>query len=51
MYSNTKLFKFTLLGMMLLAVSTGNSTRTPEEQDARRKALDSMKQETIARLV
>jgi lipid-binding SYLF domain-containing protein len=52
MNSNTKTFKFNLLAMFaIIAISTGCSTMTTEEQDAKRKALDSMAEETIARLI
>ena len=52
MNNYTNPFNFILLGMIaLISVSTGCSTMTPEEQDAKRKALDAMAEETIARLI
>ena len=48
----TRILKFNLVAIIaLIAASAGCSTMTPEEQDAKRKALDAMAEETIARLI
>lgn len=52
MKKNNVTFKVILSGMIaLIAISTGCTTMSTEERDAKRKALDSMKEETIARLI